>query len=90
MSIRPDYGLPDISELVHSFPDAADSLAKALVRTIEAYEPRLTQVRVVPLPMQANEWVVRFEVTAILAASLDRTPVRFETRIDSSRRVSVA
>jgi len=89
MPIRPDYGLPDVSEMVHSFPDAIDALARALVHTIETYEPRLADVRVRHVPSETRDLVVRFEVSAILQGPNDRKPVRFETKIDSSRRVRV-
>ncbi|MCL2725576.1 MAG: type VI secretion system baseplate subunit TssE [Polyangiaceae bacterium] len=86
--IRPDYGLPDVSEMVHSFPDAIDALARALTHTIEKYEPRLLDVVVRHVPSDTVDLVVRFEVTARIA-DLQHSPVRFETRIDSSRRVQV-
>lgn len=89
MLVRPDYGLPSVSEMVHSFPDAIDALAKALVHTIERYEPRLAQVRVRHVPGAVTDLVIRFEVTAVLRGGEGRDPVRFETRIDTSRRVSV-
>ena len=89
MLIRPDYGLPDVSEMVHSFPDAIDALARALVHTIERYEPRLTDVRVRHVPSEAKDVVVRFEVSALLRGPNDKTPFRFETTLDSSRRVKV-
>ncbi len=89
MPIRPDYGLPDVSEMVHAFPDAIDALARALVHTIEKYEPRLTDVRVRHVPSETRELIVRFEVSAMLRGPTDKSPVRFETRIDPSRRVRV-
>lgn len=89
MLVRPDYGLPSVSEMVHSFPDAASALARALLHTIEKYEPRLTQVKVRHVPSAPSDLMVRFEVTAMLSGSDEATPLRFETRIDSSRRVSV-
>ncbi len=87
MPVRPDYGLPAISEMVHSFPDAASALARALLYTIETYEPRLTHVQVRHVPSDAGDLVVRFEVTARLSGS--DTPLRFATSIDASRKVSV-
>jgi type VI secretion system protein len=86
--IRPDYGLPDVSEMVHSFPDAIDAIAKALAHTIEKYEPRLTNVVVRHVPSHVVELVVRFEITARLA-DFKHSPVQFETHIDASRRVHV-
>jgi len=86
--IRPDYGLPDISEMVHSFPDAIDAIARALTHTIEKYEPRLTNVVVRHVPSNIVELVVRFEITAHIA-DFKHSPVRFETSIDGSRRMRV-
>jgi len=88
MPVRPDYGLPAISEMVHSFPDATSAIARALVHTIERYEPRLTQVRVRHVPEPGPSLVVRFEVTALLRGE-DDEPLRFSTSIDASRRITV-
>ena len=52
---RPDYGLPDISELVHSFPEAIGKIRDALLHTIETYEPRLKNVRVRMCPSGSIE-----------------------------------
>jgi type VI secretion system protein len=89
MVSRPDYGLPDIGEMVHSFPDAIAILRDALLTSIRCYEPRLTNVRVSHVPTPALDLFVRFEVTATLAGSR-ATPVRFETRLSSSRAATVA
>lgn len=89
MPIRPDYGLPAISEMVHSFPDAASALARALLYTIEKYEPRLTQVQVRHVASERGDLMVRFEVTAKLAGAGESGPLRFKTSIDANRRVRV-
>ena len=86
---RPDYGLPDISEMVHSFPRAITDMQEALQHTVETYEPRLTNVRVAHLPSKALDLVLRFEIAASLVDDGDAAPVRFETRVDASRGVSV-
>ena len=87
--MRPDYGLPCVSEMVHSFPDATSAIARALVHTIEAYEPRLTNVSVRHVPASTAELVVRFEVTAELRGEGSASPIRFSTSIDASRRVRI-
>jgi type VI secretion system protein len=89
MPIRPDYGLPSVSEMVHAFPDAVDAFARALVHTIETYEPRVTNVRVRHVPSEASDLVIRFEVSALLRGTDADTPLRFATSIDASRRVKV-
>ena len=89
MRTRPDYGLPDISEMLHSFPDALSELAGALQHTIETYEPRLGSVRVRHLPMQTLSLILRLEITATMRLRERATPVRFETSVNASRKVAV-
>ncbi|WP_394822143.1 type VI secretion system baseplate subunit TssE [Pendulispora albinea] len=89
MLTRPDYGVPDVSEMVHSFPAALDTLARSIKETIEKYEPRLTRVRVRHIPSETTELVVRFEITAAMVLADHTSPVRFETRTDASRRIEI-
>ncbi len=42
-----DYGLPDISEIYRKVPEGIEELKAAVKRTVERYEPRLKNVRVV-------------------------------------------
>ncbi len=42
-----DYGLPDISDVYRKMSEGIDELKEAIKRTIERYEPRLKNVRVV-------------------------------------------
>jgi len=86
---RPDYGLPDISELVHSFPEAIGKIRDALLHTIETYEPRLKNVRVTHVPSGSIELMVRFEIRASLADAPGSAPVRFETQVTASRAIEV-
>ena len=88
MPIRPDYGLPSVSEMVHSFPDAISALARAMRHTIETYEPRLTDVAVRHVAATGPGLIICFEVTARLRGDAD-SALRFSTSIDASRRVTV-
>jgi type VI secretion system protein len=89
MLARPDYGLPDIGELVHSFPEALTKIRDALLLTIQRYEPRLKNVRVTHVPSESLELLVRFEIRATLADSPRSPPVRFETQLTASKAVEV-
>jgi type VI secretion system protein len=89
MLIRPDYGLPPVSEMVHSFPDAIGAIARALAHTIDTYEPRLANVRVRHVAAETASLIIRFEVTANLRGSEGEAPFKFATSIDASRRVTV-
>lgn len=86
---RPDYGLPDLSEMVHSFPRAISDMREALQHTIETYEPRLTHVRVTHLAGQSLDLILRYEISATLAEDLGGGPMRFETRVDAARGVRI-
>ena len=89
MRTRPDYGLPDVGELVHSFPEALNKIRDALLHSIEAYEPRLKNVKVTHVPSSSVELMVRFEIRATLAGSPRAAPVRFETQMTASRAIDV-
>jgi type VI secretion system protein len=86
---RPDYGLPDIGELVHSFPEAIGKIRDALLHTVETYEPRLTNVRIAHVPSKSIELMIRFEIRANLADAPRAAPIRFETHLSASRQVDV-
>jgi type VI secretion system protein len=84
----PDFGLPDIGESIHNFPGTISILAQCLTAVIRKYEPRLINVRVDHVPADEIELFIRYEISAQLANG-DETPVSFETRIDTARRVSI-
>src|SRR6476469_8279933 len=72
---RPDYGIPDVSEMLHNFPDAIALMQKALKHTITMYEPRLTNVRVTHVMRDETELIIRFEIAAQLVTETGRSAV---------------
>ncbi len=87
MLTRPDFGVCDVSEMLHSFPDAIADMARSIRHTIQTYEPRLQNVRIRHVPTE--DLTLRFEITGQLAASSGKSAVAFETTVDAARRVSV-
>jgi type VI secretion system protein len=85
----PDYGVASVSEMIHSFPDAIALMARTLRHTIQTYEPRLTNVQIRHIPSETLEMTVRYEVVAQLIMEGGKVPVKFETNIDPSKRVTV-
>jgi type VI secretion system protein len=83
----PDYGTATVSEMVHAFPDAIADMRKAIYNTIQAYEPRLQNVKIVHIP--AEDLTLRYEITAYLVGDTTKVPVQFETSFDESRRLTV-
>ena len=88
----PDYGLIEISDMLHDFPDALGIVQRAIKNTLTKYEPRLknVQVRLVTPEEDDNQLFVYFEVTAQLVhPNGERQPVRFSTSIDDSSNVRI-
>ncbi len=83
----PEYGTATVSELVHSFPDAIQEMARAIRLTIKEYEPRLTNVKITHVP--ADDLTLRYEITAYLVSEGSKVPVQFETSLDTNRRLTV-
>jgi type VI secretion system protein len=85
----PDYGIADVSEMVHAFPDAISLMAQTLRHTIQTYEPRLQNVQVIHVQSEGGDLALRFEIRARVAIEGSRTAVKFETTLDTSRRLSI-
>lgn len=83
----PDYGIADVSEMLHAFPDAIAEMARAIRHTLQTYEPRLSNVRVKHIPTE--DMTLRYELTAQLVTKSSKVPVEFETSIDPSRRITI-
>lgn len=61
----PDYGLIEVSEVLHDFPDVIALIQRSLKACIQTYEPRLKNVQVRHLRSDAaTSMVLEFEITA--------------------------
>jgi type VI secretion system protein len=85
----PDYGIADVSEMIHSFPDAITLMAQTLRHTIQTYEPRLQGVQVVHVPGDGTDLTLRFEIRGRAAVDGSKASVKFETTLDTSRRLTI-
>ena len=83
------YGIPDPSEVMHSYNDAISQMAKAIKASIEKYEPRLTGVQVRHVANTDDLLVLRYQIVGQLAKSKERIPVVFDTHVDPSGRIRV-
>lgn len=60
----PDYGLMEVSEVIHDFPDAIAMIQRSLKACIQQYEPRLKNVQVRHIKGEAlASMVLEFEIT---------------------------
>ena len=85
--IAADYGIPDLSDVIHNFPEATGRLRLAIKATVEKYEPRLRRVTVRSVETPDEPLVLRFEITAELVSEERGSTIWFETRIDPSGEV---
>ena len=89
-STVPDYGMPDMADMVHSFPEAIDLMRRSIRISIEKYEPRLGGVVVTHVADEDDPFHLRFEIRGQLTAEGERVPVAFRTTMDASGRAQVA
>lgn len=83
----PEYGVADLTDLWLSLPDAIAALERQLRDAIERYEPRLAQVRVRHVPVDAS-LELHFQIHARLASNPQRA-LRLTTFVDSSGHFDV-
>lgn len=89
MLTSPTFGVPDLSEIVHSFPDAVTILSRALKQSIADHEPRLKNVVIRHIPNEDAALTLRFEISGTIINGDQKAGVKFETTIDDSRAVRV-
>ncbi len=88
----PDYGIVELSELLHDFPNATGLMQRCIKNTILKYEPRLknVQVRAIDADEDQSQIFVYYEITAQLVyPDGDRQPIRFSTSVDESSNVVI-
>ncbi len=83
----PEYGMIDLSGVVHSLPDSMRVLRRSIEQTIAQHEPRLRDIRVRELP-RVDPLVLSFEIFARLRADA-RSVIRFRTQVDAGGRANV-
>jgi type VI secretion system protein len=87
----PDYGIAEISEVIHDFPDAIGIMQRAIKNSILSYEPRLKNVQVRHLKNEAlHSMILEFEITAQLQLADGRKQaIRFGTSMDNNGNVKL-
>lgn len=85
----PDYGLPDLNDMRLSLHDSLQQARIAIERFIEAYEPRLRQVRVVSLPRHHDPLSLSFAIEGLLQVEGCKRHVSFSASLDGSGQVKV-
>jgi len=82
-----ELGRPDLTDLVHTWPEGVRAVERALKTLIERFEPRLTDVSVRAVS-SADPLTLSFQVRGH-AASQRGLAYRFVTEIDALGRCTV-
>ncbi|MBS0558685.1 MAG: type VI secretion system baseplate subunit TssE [Proteobacteria bacterium] len=88
--IRPDYGMVDINDMIHRFPDAIDALCDEIRDQIENFEPRLRDVAVRSIPDREPALRMVFGVSATLVIDERGQHVSIEAEVGDNGFVRVA
>ncbi|MBD3240195.1 MAG: type VI secretion system baseplate subunit TssE [Chitinivibrionales bacterium] len=83
----PGYGLPDMSAINRGTLEGIESLRAAVARTVERYEPRLTEVKVLHADNNTHDGRLVFVLTARIKGI---GVVRFQTTFTSTGGSSIA
>ena len=89
-STVPDYGIPDLMDVVRQLPESASDIERAIQASIERYEPRLVDVSVEYSPEEGDVLTLGFVVRARLVTTGDEIGVSFVTRINPDGPVDIA
>src|ERR1051326_2576687 len=76
-----DYGIPDFSTFRARNPDDQKKIAAILKKAIEAYEPRLADVKVTIEPIEGDDFMLAGAIEATLIVDNTREAVLFETML---------
>ena len=87
--IQPEYGMPDVTDIIHTMPTSVTEIRRAIRNSIEKFEPRLRNVEVNFVPAEEGSLELKFEVTAELVTEKEEASVWFQTSIDSAGHMEV-
>ncbi|MBV4482401.1 type VI secretion system baseplate subunit TssE [Pseudomonas khavaziana] len=85
----PDYGLPDFNDMQLSLHESLTRSRLVIERFIQAYEPRLVNVRVRLLPAAKEPLVLAFAIDAGLVIDGTTQPVVFQARLMDAGQIKV-
>jgi type VI secretion system protein len=85
-----DYGLPDLSDIIKSYPDSLFHLGLAIKTTINKYEPRIQNVRVTLLSSSTKFFEAKFTIQGILLTEdKESQQVKFQTTLSHNGFIKV-
>jgi type VI secretion system protein len=85
----PDYGLPDLNDMRLSLHESLSQARLLVERFIQAYEPRLANVRVTVLPRDHDPLTLAFDIQGALDVDGVMQSVAFCASLEGGGRVEV-
>ena len=90
----PEYGMPEMDYLSEGYTEQAKAFAEDIEEAIERYEPRVTDVRVVPPRLQERReteepLILRLEIKARVLVPGTRHKARFRALLSADGRVDL-
>jgi type VI secretion system protein len=85
-----DYGLPDLNDMRLSLHDSLNRARFLIERFIEAYEPRLSNVRVYSRSQQDDLLRLSFCIEGLLEVEGLKQQVSFAANVDGNGQVKVS
>ena len=88
----PDYGVPDVTHLLHDMTEAVAVIQRAVKTSIQTYEPRLknVQIRHVRSTNELGMPAMVFEISGhIVLSDGRRVPLRIGTTLDDKGNVDL-
>lgn len=85
----PEFGIPDLTEALRSFPESTTALEESIRQSIEKFEPRVRDVSVRFVESEDDVLLLSFEVNGQLVTRDEQVGIWFMTKIDANGRVDV-
>lgn len=88
-SAAPDFGISDLADFLRGY-EAAFDLKQEIQETIDRYEPRLREVRVVFIEREDDPFRLHFNIEATVRGPDGDSPTVFRSVVDSSGSIRVS
>lgn len=86
--IGEDYGLPDLTDFLKTYPDSLMEVERGMRTAIQKYEPRLKAVRVTFFPQEDDLLSLHFQITARLSTE-SKKPVLFNALLNADGKIDI-
>jgi len=83
------FGMPDFTDLTALFPDSVRDIERSISKTIETYEPRLSEVNVDFVFQDDQSLSLLFQIQALLKSENGDIDVHLESAIDTGGKMVI-